>query len=228
VDGKACWLCRCQCGTEKTIDSGHLGSGDTKSCGCLIRDTSKALILALHQEKMVPNAVVHNSDGTSSIIIVNRKGETFHCFIDTADYPQLKNYRWYVDKGNRTHYVRGSLLSGEGSRLKMHQLLSGAKGVDHRNCNGLDNSRSNLRRATRAENGRNRRKWARKMSSQYLGVFLNRSRATFYASIRVNKKPIHLGTFTSEIEAAKAYNEAAQFHFGEFARLNEIPTPLAA
>lgn len=153
---------------------------------------------------------------------------TFHCLIDTADYPLVKDYRWYADKGNRTHYVRGVPLGKVGRRIKMHQLLSGVKGADHRNCNGLDNRRSNLRQATRTQNGRNRRRWTRKTSSQYLGVFLNRGGVTFYSSIRVNKKPVHLGTFISEIEAAKAYNEAAKFHFGEFAHLNEIPESVAA
>ena len=33
--GKACWLCRCDCGKQKVVLLGSLMSGRTKSCGCL-------------------------------------------------------------------------------------------------------------------------------------------------------------------------------------------------
>lgn len=29
------WLCRCDCGTEKTVSSNALRGGGTQSCGCL-------------------------------------------------------------------------------------------------------------------------------------------------------------------------------------------------
>ena len=28
------WLCRCDCGKEKTVEESHLKTGHTKSCGC--------------------------------------------------------------------------------------------------------------------------------------------------------------------------------------------------
>ncbi len=34
VNKKACWLCKCICGTEKYITSACLITGRTKSCGC--------------------------------------------------------------------------------------------------------------------------------------------------------------------------------------------------
>jgi len=184
--------------------------------------------------RQVPNEVIHNPDGTSTIVVVNRKGEIFHCLIDTTDYPLVKGYRWCVDKGSRTNYVRGNPLNENGSRhIKMHQLLSGRSGADHKNCNGLDNRRSNLREATRTEQARNRRKCRRKAHSQYLGVSWQSSKSpegvgAFVASIKVNRKSVYLGRFKSEVEAAKAYNDAAKLHFGEFARLNEIPESIAA
>jgi hypothetical protein len=33
--GRAYWLCKCDCGTEKAIFGKHLRSGATKSCGCI-------------------------------------------------------------------------------------------------------------------------------------------------------------------------------------------------
>lgn len=39
--GKILWLCQCDCGEEKIVQSGHLKSGHTKSCGCLRKNTTK-------------------------------------------------------------------------------------------------------------------------------------------------------------------------------------------
>jgi hypothetical protein len=33
--------CRCDCGTERPVVAGHLLSGHTKSCGCLLRDANR-------------------------------------------------------------------------------------------------------------------------------------------------------------------------------------------
>jgi hypothetical protein len=35
--GRVTWLCKCDCGNEKIIDSSCLRRGDTQSCGCLYR-----------------------------------------------------------------------------------------------------------------------------------------------------------------------------------------------
>ena len=39
-DGQVTWLCRCDCGGEVVVTSGHLCDGHTKSCGCLRREQS--------------------------------------------------------------------------------------------------------------------------------------------------------------------------------------------
>lgn len=41
-DGQACWLCRCDCGAERTVRGGNLRSGGTRSCGCLQREVTEA------------------------------------------------------------------------------------------------------------------------------------------------------------------------------------------
>jgi hypothetical protein len=38
LNGKTCWLCRCACGRETTVPTRNLRSGQTKSCGCLLRE----------------------------------------------------------------------------------------------------------------------------------------------------------------------------------------------
>jgi hypothetical protein len=95
------------------------------------------------------------------------------------------------------------------------------KVVDHEDTNRLNNNIENLREATRRQNNCNRSS-AKGSSSKYLGVHKIIGRNAFQAAIRVNRKPIHLGNFKSENEAALAYNRGAVKYHGEFANLNII------
>jgi len=91
--------------------------------------------------------------------------------------------------------------------------------VDHINGNGLDNRRENLRICTNTENLRNRGK-DRDNTSGYKGVVIKKGEKKFRAQIRVNQKTIHLGSFSTPEEAARAYDDAAREYFGEFAWTN--------
>ena len=37
------WLCKCDCGTEKDVDAKKLVSGESKSCGCLMKEINAKL-----------------------------------------------------------------------------------------------------------------------------------------------------------------------------------------
>jgi hypothetical protein len=91
--------------------------------------------------------------------------------------------------------------------------------VDHRNLNGLDNRRSNLRLATHGENNQNKRK-RKGASSRYIGVSFEKRIKKWSARIMYKGKAIWLGNFKNEIDAALAYDKAARKYYGEFARLN--------
>jgi hypothetical protein len=92
--------------------------------------------------------------------------------------------------------------------------------VDHRNGDGLDNRRANLRKCVNGENIANGAKRRDGHSSKYKGVCWHRRDGKFQASIRVHGRTIYLGMFTDEVQAAQAYDVAARAFFGEFAKCN--------
>jgi len=147
-----------------------------------------------------------------------------YAIVDAKDFIKLYIFKWYAKKSFDTFYaVRTAFENGKKRHISMHRQIMNPpkdKCIDHENQNGLDNRRTNLREASKAENNRNRRKIAGRGSSIYKGVMWYKDRRKWYASIEVNGQKIFLGYFDSEIEAAKAYDEAAKIYHGGFASLN--------
>jgi hypothetical protein len=140
--------------------------------------------------------------------------------VDPEDYQKLSEYDWQLWESNGNLYA---YRQEHKKYIKMHrEILNAPAGsiVDHRYGDGLDNRKVNLRIATIAQNQHNRRKTARQTTSKYKGVSFKRDRKKYYAQIGCNSKRINLGSFDNEVDAAKAYDEAAKKLFGEFARLN--------
>jgi hypothetical protein len=94
--------------------------------------------------------------------------------------------------------------------------------VDHINHNGLDNRRSNLRFATDSTNQQNARKSITKTTSRFKGVDFVKPTGKWRARISVAGKRLFLGSFTDELDAALAYDNAARKYFGEYACLNNV------
>jgi hypothetical protein len=89
---------------------------------------------------------------------------------------------------------------------------------DHINGIGVDNQRGNLQNCTAKDNHRNHRQFVG--TSKYKGVYVEKGRKGWRADIRVDYKLRFLGRHPSELEAARAYDQAARIYFGEFALLN--------
>lgn len=106
----------------------------------------------------------------------------------------------------------------------MHrEVMKVTKGqfIDHKNGNGLDNQKSNLRLCSNQENSRNQRLKVSNTSG-YKGVSWSKQLNNWAVQIRINGKKVHGGYFLDKEEAAKKYNELAKQYHGEFANLNII------
>jgi hypothetical protein len=152
-------------------------------------------------------------------------GDNMFTIVEPRDFYWLNNFHWSpAGIGKHIYAVRNITKAGAGTTaIRLHrEIMNHPKGllVDHRNRNTLDNRRENLRLATNSQNQFNKAKTSRKTSSRFIGVFLEKCTGRWIAKVTVERKRIWSGRFDSEIDAAKAYDEAAKKYHGEFARLN--------
>lgn len=145
--------------------------------------------------------------------------------VDDSDFEFLSQFKWHATNCDGKHYATTHLKKGN-ALIRMHTLLLPfAVEVDHKNGDGLDNRRENLRPATRSQNKRNIPK-RKNMTSKYLGVSLYHngvSKNKWCARVQINRKHIWLGAYPTEEEAAIAFNNGCIKHgVDEFTRLNVI------
>lgn len=135
--------------------------------------------------------------------------------VDNEDYWFLRRFKWYFD-GNYAYMQRS------GKNIAMHRLITMVSDgfvIDHKNRDKLDNRKDNLRICSHRDNNRN---CMTKKTGYFLykGVGQSTGSKRFYARIRVDKKPLYLGSYPTQEDAAMAYDAAAVKYFGEFAKLN--------
>ena len=147
-----------------------------------------------------------------------------YAIVDPDDFEQLNKHKWYTVKSTNTFYaVRNKRGGKKYISIGMHRQILHPPDhlfVDHINHNGLDNRKANLRLATSAQNSYNRIHFRKRKTSKYTGVSWQKQRRKWIVLIYYNKKSKFIGLFKDEIQAAKAYDEAAKKYHGEFASLN--------
>jgi hypothetical protein len=138
--------------------------------------------------------------------------------VDAADYAWLSQYKWHASKKGYNWYA---CRNYNRSIVYMHRVIMNApKGmlVDHIDHNSLNNRRSNLRVCTSSENHQNRERT--RGTSNYKGVYREKRYRKWRASVHFEGRNYYLGSFSNEVDAAKAYDKKAGELFGEYAYLN--------
>lgn len=142
--------------------------------------------------------------------------------VDAADASRVLQHKWSAKQGRGTVYARRNVRRTDGTYASqsLHQFLTGYELTDHRNGDGLDNRRANLREATPGENGQNCRKRPHNTSG-FKGVTWHKHRRKWLAQIKPGGEKNHyLGYFPTAEEAARAYDAAARELHGEYATVN--------
>jgi hypothetical protein len=149
--------------------------------------------------------------------------------VDDDDYNKFIGRKWHAFKAGNTYYApsRKKDINGKYKTSYLHrEIMDTPKGIqcDHIDHNGLNCQRYNLRNCTKKQNSYNMKvrgktgfhgvtyvysKHKRKPPTQYIMAQITHERVHFY-----------LGYYSTEIEAAKAYDAKAKELFGEFAYLN--------
>ena len=138
--------------------------------------------------------------------------------VDDDMYDFLMQWKWHAHQRHDGKFDARTQVNRK--QICMHRLIINTPlgmQTDHIDRNTLNNQRDNLRPCTNGQNSANRAK-SRGAQSQFKGIFLAGKR--WRAVISIGRKHIHLGHFANEIDAAKAYDQAARERFGDFAHCN--------
>lgn len=138
--------------------------------------------------------------------------------VDDEWYDYLMQWDWCIWSNGYACRCEKRIL------IHMHRVVLGLTDkkilCDHKDRDKLNNQRHNLRPCNKSQNAQNKKK--KNGSSKYRGVNMRKTMkfTRWYACININGKTLSLGMFKTEIEAAKAYDEAALKNRGDWAELN--------
>lgn len=145
------------------------------------------------------------------------KDEPF--YFDLEDYDKIKDYYWYIDAGG---YVVSKLFD---KLIYMHRLVCNCCNnnyeVDHIRHNKNDNRKSELRICEHKNNGKNLLlRIDNKSGVTGVSIRKENCKKKYRASIRIDGKNVHLGSFENIEDAIKARKEAEAKYYGEYSYSN--------
>ena len=213
----AMWECVCEDGNIVNAIGGDVRSGHILSCGCLRREMASlrgkkyGLINIEKAHETLIKRNTYNLDGDYGICYLSDGTEVL---FDKEDYDLIKDWTWYRD--GYGYIVSHKAENNIRTNVKMHILVMNSDSsmdVDHIFGNKLDNRKSQLRFATRAENIRNQG-LRKNNTSGCKGVYWHKNRKTWVVEVQGR----YIGSSDSLEEASLLYNTKAKEIYGEFYR----------
>jgi hypothetical protein len=145
----------------------------------------------------------------------------YEAIIDAADVPLVEGHNWYAGLRKTSIYaVANKKIGIKFTVVYLHRILMfglGSFEVDHKDGDGLNNMRCNLREATKSQNMHNMR-IKKTNTSGFKGVDFYRRNEKWRSRINFDGNRINLGYFASPEEAHAAYCVASRKLHGEFGR----------
>jgi len=147
--------------------------------------------------------------------------------VDDEDVEKVLQFSWHAHKRKSSGcwYAMSDFPGRTKARryTPLHRFVMNAlpgEEIDHRNGDGLDCQKQNLRRVTQQQNKQGFTRKCEGCTSPFRGVSWDKARGLWAVRLKADGKQLFLGRFDDEMEAAKAYDSAAFTHFGEFASPN--------
>jgi len=139
--------------------------------------------------------------------------------VDDSDFDNVNQWQWYALKIKKGYYAVRHDDINHNKIILMHRFILQtpiSMKVDHKDHNGLNCQRNNIRNCSTQQNNTNKTSVGK---SKYLGV-THHLHGGFVASIRIKGIATYLGYYKDEKDAAIAYDKAAKINHREFANLN--------
>lgn len=200
------WLCRCSCGTVRSVSQHTLVAGKSKSCGCLQKDVAKRIIVA-NRKKYNPYVIRDDY-----VIMYTFKNEPF--FVDIEDFGRIKSHCW---RKNDNGYLATTINHSTVYLHRMIMRVSSKICIDHigGSTTKHDNRKINLRLANHSQNGRNKEIQSNNTSG-YPGVSWDKQRKGWSASVYLDGKEIYLGVYKDKNDAINARRMGEMQYYGEY------------
>lgn len=138
--------------------------------------------------------------------------------VDNDDFEELNKFKWYANRHGNTFYAVRSLANG--SKRLMHRCILNtptSNETDHKDGNGLNNQRKNLRICNHSENQQNKGKNINNTSG-FKGISWCQRNKKWLVRLSVNGTRLYLGHFKQKIKAYQAYVEACIKYHGNFSK----------